>query len=241
MRSSTNECSEENHANCLFNRFLCVLMIPLHLGLFRTFVQTFCMTEEIKAVSYCVGMSVAGSLMQQDLEAVSPEIIAEAIADIFAGKEPKYTPEMANSIIENYLQQAGEAKFAQNKLAGEAFLNENKLKSGIHTTESGLQYEIIQQGDGNQPGPADMVTVHYHGTLIDGTVFDSSVHRGQPATFGVHQVIPGWTEALQLMHTGSKYRLYIPEQLAYGAHPHPGGAIKPYSALIFDVELLSIG
>jgi FKBP-type peptidyl-prolyl cis-trans isomerase FklB len=198
------------------------------------------MTEDIKAVSYCVGMSIAGSLMQQDLDGISPEVLAEAIADAFAGKEPLYTPEMANTIIQNYLQSAGEAKFGQNKEAGEAFLNENKAKTGIHTTASGLQYEILTEGSGNKPAATDSVTVHYHGTLIDGTVFDSSVMRGQPATFGVHQVIPGWTEALQLMNTGAKFRLYIPQELAYGAHPHPGGPIKPYSALIFDVELLEI-
>lgn len=198
------------------------------------------MTEDIKAVSYCVGMSIAGSLMQQDLDGISPEVLAEAIADAFAGKEPLYTPEMANTIIQNYLQSAGEAKFGQNKEAGEAFLSENKLKTGIHTTASGLQYEILTEGNGNKPAATDSVTVHYHGTLIDGTVFDSSVMRGQPATFGVHQVIPGWTEALQLMNTGAKFRLYIPQELAYGAHPHPGGPIKPYSALIFDVELLEI-
>lgn len=198
------------------------------------------MSEEIKAVSYCVGMSIAESLMQQDLDGILPEVMAEAIADAFAGKAPKYTPEMANSIIQNYLQSAGEAKFAQNKEAGEAFLHENKNKDGIHTTASGLQYEVLTKGDGERPSASDMVTVHYHGTLIDGTVFDSSVERGQPATFGVHQVIPGWTEALQLMNVGSKYRLYIPQELSYGANPHPGGPIKPFSALIFDVELLEI-
>jgi FKBP-type peptidyl-prolyl cis-trans isomerase FklB len=198
------------------------------------------MTEEIKAVSYCVGMSIAGSLMQQDLEGIAPEILAEAIADAFAGKEPKYTPEMANTIIQNYLQSAGEAKFAQNKELGEAFLAENKTKEGVHATASGLQYEILQAGEGAKPAATDTVSVHYHGTLIDGTVFDSSVERGQPATFGVHQVIPGWTEALQLMSVGAKYRLYIPQELSYGANPHPGGPIKPFSALIFDVELLAI-
>lgn len=198
------------------------------------------MTEEVKAVSYCVGMSIAGSLMQQDLEKVSPEILAEAITDVFNGKETKYTPEMANSIIENYLKISGEAKFAQNKEAGEAFLKENSAKNGVEITATGLQYEVIEPGNGAKPSANSMVTVHYHGTLIDGTVFDSSVHRGQPATFGVHQVIPGWTEALQLMPIGAKYRLYIPQDLAYGAHPHPGGAIQPYSALIFDVELLEI-
>ena len=198
------------------------------------------MTEEIRAVSYCVGMSVAGSLMQQDLEGISPEIMAEAIADAFSGKTPKYTPEMANTIIQKYLENAGEAKFAQNKEAGEAFLHENKAKAGILSTQSGLQYEVVTEGTGPKPASTDTVSVHYHGMLIDGTVFDSSIERGEPATFGVHQVIPGWTEALQLMNVGSKYRLYIPQELSYGAHPHPGGPIKPFSALIFDVELIAI-
>lgn len=198
------------------------------------------MTEEIKAVSYCVGMSIAGSLMEQGLEGVSPETMAEAIKDAFEGKASHYTPEMANTIIQNYLQNAGEQKYAQNKEVGEAFLHENKTKPGIHTTPSGLQYEIVTEGNGAKPLASQTVSVHYHGSLIDGSVFDSSIERGQPATFGVHQVIPGWTEALQLMNVGSKYRLYIPQELAYGAHPHPGGPIKPFSALIFDVELLEI-
>jgi FKBP-type peptidyl-prolyl cis-trans isomerase FklB len=198
------------------------------------------MTNELEAVSYCVGMSVAGSLLQQDLDAISPQILAEAIADVFAGKQPKYSPEMANDIIEKYLQSAGEAKFAQNKLAGEEFLIENRSKDNVLVTESGLQYEILQQGEGKNPTLYDTVTVHYHGSLIDGTVFDSSITRGEPATFGVNQVIPGWTEALQLMNVGSKFRLYIPQELAYGAHPHPGGPIQPFSALVFDVELLKV-
>jgi FKBP-type peptidyl-prolyl cis-trans isomerase FklB len=147
---------------------------------------------------------------------------------------------MANTIIQNYLENAGEAKFAQNKEAGEAFLHENKSKAGIQSTPSGLQYEIVTEGSGPKPASTDTVSVHYHGMLIDGTVFDSSIERGEPATFGVHQVIPGWTEALQLMNVGSKYRLYIPQELSYGAHPHPGGPIKPFSALIFDVELIAI-
>ncbi len=198
------------------------------------------MTEEVKAVSYCVGMSIAGSLMEQNLSGIDTSVLAEAISDAFEGKEMKYTPEMANTIIQNYLQAATEQEFAQNKTLGEAFLHENAAKEGVHSTATGLQYEVVTAGDGAKPAATDTVTVHYHGTLTDGTVFDSSVHRGQPATFGVSQVIPGWTEALQLMSIGSKYRLYIPQELAYGAHPHPGGPIKPYSALIFDVELLEI-
>jgi FKBP-type peptidyl-prolyl cis-trans isomerase len=198
------------------------------------------MSEELKAVSYCVGMSIADSLLQQELEGLSTEVLAEAINDIFSGKTAKYSPNEANDIIQNYLNSVGEKKFAAIKEEGEAFLAENKNKAGITTTASGLQFEVVEEGNGQKPAATNTVKVHYHGTLIDGTVFDSSISRGEPATFGVHQVIPGWTEALQLMSVGSKYRLYIPQELAYGAHPHPGGAIKPFMALIFDVELLDI-
>ncbi len=198
------------------------------------------MTEEIKAVSYCVGMSIAGSLMDQQLEGISPDVVAEAINDMFKGNEPKFTPQEANAIIQKYLSAAQEAKFGDFKKEGESFLATNKLKPEVTTTASGLQFEVIEEGTGAAPGAQDTVKVHYHGTLIDGTVFDSSVERGEPATFGVHQVIPGWTEALQLMKAGSKYRLYIPQELAYGANPHPSGAIKPFMALIFDVTLLEV-
>lgn len=198
------------------------------------------MTEDISAVSYCVGMSIAGSLMDQNLEGIDPQVMTQAVKDAFEGKEPLYTPEQANMIIQTYLQGQSEKMFAANKQDGEDFLTSNKTRSEVAATPSGLQYEVITEGNGPKPGPRDTVSVHYHGTLIDGTVFDSSVHRGQPAQFGVYQVIPGWTEALQLMNVGSKYRLYIPQELAYGANPHPGGPIKPYSALIFDVELLEI-
>ena len=198
------------------------------------------MSQEIEAVSYCVGMSLGGSLLQQNLEGLSPETIAEAISDAFQGKQMKYTPDEANAIIQKYLTGISEQKFGKNKEAGEAFLNENAKKEGVKVTESGLQYEVIEAGEGETPSPTSQVTVHYHGTLIDGTVFDSSKERGEPATFGVNQVIKGWTEALQLMPKGSKYRLYIPEHLAYGASPHPGGPIEPHMALIFDVELLEM-
>ena len=194
----------------------------------------------MNAVSYCVGMSIAASLMDQNLGEISPEILTEAIKDAFEGKAPKYAPEEANAIIQAFLAEQGEKQFVQNKTQGEAFLDENKNRNEVQMTPSGLQYEILVAAEGDKPAATDTVTVHYHGTLIDGTVFDSSVQRGQPASFGVHQVIPGWTEALQLMPKGSKYRLYIPQELAYGAHPHPGGPIQPYSALIFDVELLEI-
>ena len=198
------------------------------------------MATDKEAVSYCVGMSMGGSLMQQDLGELSPEIIAEAISDIFSGKELKFTPQQANDIIQQFVSEQGAAKYGRNKEAGEVFLKENGMRREVTVTASGLQYEVINEGEGAMPGPEDQVTVHYHGTLIDGTVFDSSVSRGEPATFGVNQVIKGWTEALQLMNKGAKYRLYIPQDLAYGANPHPGGPIEPFMALVFDVELIEI-
>lgn len=204
------------------------------------FAQIYYMSEEINAVSYCVGMSIAGSLMQQDLDKIQPEVLAEAIRDVFENKTPKYAPEQANSIIQQYLQRVGEEKFSMYKTEGESFLAENNNRPEVVQTASGLQYEVLEAGNGDKPTATDKVEVHYHGTLIDGTVFDSSVQRGAPASFGVNQVIQGWTEALQLMPVGSKYRLYIPQELAYGASPHPGGPIKPFMALIFDVELLAI-
>ncbi len=123
---------------------------------------------------------------------------------------------------------------------GISFLEENKKRKGVTTTESGLQYEVLVEGDGPKPTETSSVTVHYHGTLIDGTVFDSSVERGEPAKFGVTQVIAGWTEALQLMPVGSKWKVYLPTEIAYGANPRPGGPIKPNMALIFEIELISI-
>jgi FKBP-type peptidyl-prolyl cis-trans isomerase FklB len=198
------------------------------------------MEADKSKASYGVGMSIAESLAQQDLSTLDLDQVMAGMRAIFNGETPLVTPEEANLHIQRYLDAQKTQKYEANKLAGEAFLAENAQRSEVKTTASGLQYEVLQEGDGSKPGPTSQVTVHYHGTLIDGTVFDSSVERGAPATFGVNQVIRGWTEALQLMAAGSKYRLSIPQELAYGANPHPGGAIQPYAALIFDVELLSI-
>lgn len=198
------------------------------------------MSQDLNAVSYCVGMSLGGSLFQQNLTNLDVDVLAQAIRDAFDGKEMKYSPEEANQIIQDFLAKESEKAFGANKEAGAKFLAENKAKDGVVETESGLQYEVIEAGSGEKPTAESNVTVHYHGTLTDGTVFDSSVSRGEPATFGVNQVIKGWTEALQLMPVGSKYRLYIPENLAYGANPHPGGPIQPYMTLVFDVELIGI-
>ncbi len=198
------------------------------------------METDLEKVSYAVGMSIGESLKAQNLEDIDTKKLSLAMDTIFRNQAPLFTPEEANSIIQAYLDTKKYAAFGNLKLEGEKFLKNNKTNKDIQTTESGLQYEIIKSGNGVKPAKTDTVSVHYHGTLIDGTVFDSSVERGTPASFGVHQVIPGWTEALQLMDIGSKYRLFIPQELAYGANPHPGGPIQPFSALIFEVELLEI-
>lgn len=196
-------------------------------------------TDKTKA-SYGVGMSIAESLKQQDLSSLDLDQVLAGMRAIFNGEQTEMSPEEANLHIQRFLDSQKHLKYDAVKKAGEAFLADNAQRPEVQTTASGLQYEVLQEGAGPLPGPASQVTVHYHGSLIDGTVFDSSVQRGTPATFGVNQVIKGWTEALQLMPEGSKYRLYIPQELAYGANPHPGGAIQPYAALLFDVELLSI-
>jgi len=198
------------------------------------------MNELKEKVSYAVGMSIAESLKSQKLDELDLNMLKNGIEDVFENNTFKVNPSEANELIKSYMDEANNAAYGENKQKGIDYLKENQKRSEIKTTESGLQYEILTEAKGARPSSTDNVTVHYHGTLIDGTVFDSSVERGTPASFGVHQVIPGWTEALQLMNVGSKYRLHIPQELAYGANPHPGGPIEPFSALIFDVELLSI-
>ena len=198
------------------------------------------MNELKEKVSYAVGMSIAESLKSQKLDKLDLNMLKNGIEDVFENNTFKVNPSEANELIKSYMDEANNAAYGENKQKGIDYLKENQKRSEIKTTESGLQYEILTEAEGARPSSKDNVTVHYHGTLIDGTVFDSSVERGTPASFGVHQVIPGWTEALQLMNVGSKYRLHIPQELAYGANPHPGGPIEPFSALIFDVELLSI-
>lgn len=198
------------------------------------------MSELKEKASYCVGVNIGQSLENQNLGELDLNQIAKGIQDVFDKNNIQFTPQEANSFIQSYLDQVNASKFEQFKTEGEAFLSQNKTKDGITTLTSGLQYEVVSAGSGRKPGPTSQVTVHYHGTLIDGTVFDSSIQRGTPATFGVNQVIPGWTEALQLMEEGAKWRLYIPQHLAYGANPHPGGPIKPFMALIFDVELITV-
>ena len=173
---------------------------------------------------------------------VDIDIIKQGLLNGLKGSKIQMTPQEAQTYLQTTMQKLQAKKmeklYGANKAAGEAFLASNKTKPGVITTASGLQYEVITKGNGPLPTADSRVKVHYHGTLVDGTVFDSSVQRKEPAVFGVGQVIPGWTEALKLMPVGSKYKLYIPQELAYGSNDQ--GLIKPFSMLIFEVELLSI-
>lgn len=200
---------------------------------------------EAKQFSYVVGMDVGNSLKDLDAD-LDLETVIMAMRDVMSGDEVLLSESQANELKQAFFQKrqqqaAEQAKkqAAANRERGEKFLAENAQKEGVETTESGLQYEIIEEGSGPSPDASDRVTVHYTGTLIDGTVFDSSRERGEPASFALNQVIPGWTEGLQLMKEGGHYKFYIPSELAYGERG-AGDVIEPGSTLIFDVELMEV-
>ncbi len=197
------------------------------------------LTNQMDSVSYSLGVSVANNLKSSGFEDINSNILANAFDAVFTENEVKISEDDANAIIQQYFTQMSERKSQQAIEKGQSFLEENAQKEGVITTNSGLQYVVMVDGQGATPKATDEVTVHYHGTLIDGTVFDSSVDRGEPATFPVNGVIAGWVEALQLMPVGSKYKLFIPSDLAYGERG-AGGSIGPNETLIFEVELLSI-
>lgn len=197
------------------------------------------MKNEIEKLSYGLGLNIAANLKQQGLEEVDGQFIGQAIGDVFNGAQLKMSPEEAGAILNDYFSKLEAKKHEGVIKAGENFLASNRKKEGIITLESGLQYQILKEGKGDKPLSNSTVTTHYHGTTIDGNVFDSSVQRGQPASFPVDGVIAGWTEALQLMTLGSKWRLFVPPHLAYGARG-AGPKIGPYTTLIFEVELLEI-
>ncbi len=199
-------------------------------------------TSTADIVSYGIGRQMGDQLAADPFDGVNADAVAAGVLEALNGKESSVSQEeMAKAFQEmNEIMQAKQAEQAKVAAeAGEKFLADNANKDGVIVLESGLQYEIITEGSGDKPTAESTISAHYHGTLIDGSVFDSSVERGQPAQFPVNRVIPGWTEALQLMPVGSKWRLYIPHNLAYGAQGS-GGRIPPYSALVFDVELLEI-
>ncbi len=196
------------------------------------------------SAGYAIGILVGENNKQQIENApggsnVNLEAMAAAFRTAALGEEGKLTVEEADQIIRNYFEAEGTKQGQLNLEEGNAFLEKNRSLADVKITESGLQYIVLEEGNGPKPAAEDQVRVHYHGTLIDGTVFDSSVERGQPAVFGVNQVIPGWTEALQLMPVGSKWRIFLPADLAYGERG-AGGDIGPNSVLIFEVELLEI-
>ena len=189
-------------------------------------------------VSYALGMSIGRQLQQMNAAEVNVDDFAQAIKDVFASKT-SLTDSEAQQAVQDFFQRKAEEQAGAAKAEGEAFLAENAKKEGVVSLSSGLQYQVLREGDGRKPAATDQVECHYEGTLINGQVFDSSYQRGQTATFGLNQVIAGWTEGLQLMQEGAKYRFFIPYHLAYGERG-AGQSIPPFATLIFDVELVKV-
>lgn len=197
-------------------------------------------------LSYALGMSMGHNFKGSGIQHLEINDFAAGIASVYEGTKPEMSYDEAKRTVQAFftrleaeMQEASKKAGAENRAKGEAFLAENAKREGVKVTASGLQYEVLKSGNGAQPKASDRVEVHYTGKLIDGKVFDSSIERGVPATFGVTQVIPGWVEALQLMHEGDEWRLYIPSDLAYGP-AGAGGLIGPDTTLIFDVQLLRV-
>ena len=190
--------------------------------------------------SYAIGLGIGQNLLSMGAKGIAVDDFAQAIKDVLEGNQTAISHTEARDIVNKYFAELEEKMNAANIGAGKKFLEENKKREGVVTLPSGLQYEVITEGNvGRYAKATDQVQCHYEGTLIDGTLFDSSIKRGQPATFGVNQVIPGWVEALQLMPEGAKWKLYIPSDLAYGAQG-AGEMIPPHSTLVFEVELQKI-
>lgn len=203
-------------------------------------------SKELDRISYALGLSMGNNFRSSGIEKIDVKDFADGAAAVFSGEKPRMTYDEAKAEIQKFFTAMEERQRAAaeeigkvNAAAGEEFLGKNGQRSEVKITTSGLQYEVLEEGTGIQPKATDRVMVHYTGKLIDGTVFDSSVERGEPATFGVTQVIPGWVEALQLMKEGAKWRLFIPSNLAYGPNG-AGGVIGPNATLIFDVELIKV-
>ena len=198
------------------------------------------LTTQKEKASYAIGMNIGAGLHRDSVD-VDPNILAQGLKDGMSGAKPQMSDDemkAALTTLQSEVQQKQQLKIDADKKAGESFLAANKTKEGVVTLPSGLQYKILKEGTGPKPTASDTVLCNYRGTLVDGTEFDSSYKRGEPATFGVGQVIHGWTEALQLMPVGSKWQLFVPSDLAYGTRGRPG--IEPNAMLIFEVELLSI-
>lgn len=190
-------------------------------------------------LSYAWGLAMGNQLKAMGVKELDAESYCKAVKAVFDGAAPEMEPTEAQKLIQDYLGELEAKATAAAKAAGESFLSENKGKEGVKVTSTGLQYIVDKEGTGAQPTAEDEVTVHYTGKLLDGTVFDSSVNRGEPATFPLNRVIPGWTEGVQLMKEGAKYTFFIPSDLAYGPNGIPN-VIPPHSTLIFDVELIKV-
>ncbi len=190
-------------------------------------------------VSYALGLSIGNNFQNSGIKDLNVDDFVKGLKDVLSEEKPAISYDEAKKVINDYFVKLQQESMELNKKAGEEFLAINKNREGVVTLPSGLQYQILKKGTGAKPTASDSVRCHYHGTLINGEVFDSSVERGEPAVFGVSQVIRGWVEALQLMEEGAKWRLFIPSHLAYGEQG-AGASIGPNSTLIFDVELLDI-
>ena len=190
-------------------------------------------------LSYALGLSMGQNFKGSGVDKLNADDFADALRAVYGEGTPAMTYDEAKQVVQEYFTNLQAKAGEMNAKAGKEYLANNAKEEGVKVTESGLQYLVVKEGNGKKPGPNDVVTVHYTGRLIDGTVFDSSVERGELATFAVGQVIPGWVEGLQLMSEGSAYRLFIPSELAYGEHGT--GPIQPNSTLIFDVQLLKVG
>ena len=224
--------------------FLALCVIFASASCSQSGAQKVKLETSIDSVSYAIGALLAKNNQEQlktlpGEKEINRDIMAAAISTVFTNGDIIISDDEANELINNYVEQSQKKVAQKNLEEGNAFLEKNKAREGVVTTASGLQYEIITEGTGPKPTAEDDVRVHYHGTLIDGTVFDSSVDRGEPIVFGVGQVIPGWSEALQLMPVGSKWKIYIPAELAYGERG-AGADVGPNAVLIFEVELLEI-
>jgi FKBP-type peptidyl-prolyl cis-trans isomerase FklB len=197
------------------------------------------LSDPHQKASYGLGVLVATNLKTQGGDSLSVDALMIGIQDVFQKKTPKMDQQQCMMVVQEYMTAAATEKMKKSQAEGLSFLNENKTKEGVKVTASGLQYKVVSTGTGKSPAATDNVTVHYTGKLIDGTPFDSSIERGEPATFGVSDVIPGWTEALQLMHEGDKWLIFLPSELAYGERG-AGDQIPPHAVLVFEVELIKV-
>lgn len=218
-------------------------MLPLH-EIFNIFIEK--ENLNMDKLSYALGIGIGRQLAQMGADSLNIDDFAQAIKDIIGGQSLQVSDSEAQQLVNSFFQEqeakqraAAAEKGKAVKEAGEKFLAENAKKDGIITLPSGLQYQVLKEGNGKSPKATDRVKCHYEGTLIDGTMFDSSIQRGEPAVFGLNQVIAGWTEGVQLMQEGAKYRFFIPYNLGYGEHG-AGASIPPFAALVFDVELIEV-